>query len=101
MPTMRALSRYMEGADRFPQDVVELLGYLGGPDPAAQVRAIPGEGTGVPVWILGSSLYGAQLAAHLGLPYAFASHFAPGDLEPATAAYRGPSSRRPGWRRRG
>ena len=59
-----------------------------GPTRGAAVRAIPGEGTGVPVWILGSSLYGAQLAAHLGLPYAFASHFAPGDLEPAIAAYR-------------
>jgi luciferase family oxidoreductase group 1 len=88
-PTMRALRRYMEGADRFPQDVVELLGYLGDPDPGAPVRAIPGEGTRVPVWILGSSLFGAQLAAHLGLPYAFASHFAPADLVPAIAAYRG------------
>ena len=88
MATMRALRRHMDGADRFPQDVVELLGYLGRADPGRAVRAIPGEGTGVPVWILGSSLYGAQLAAHLGLPYAFASHFAPGDLEPAIAVYR-------------
>ena len=88
MPTMRALRRYIEGADRFPHDVLELLGYLGEPEPGAAVRAIPGEGTGLPVWILGSSLYGAQLAAHLGLPYAFASHFAPKDLEPAIAAYR-------------
>ena len=86
--TMRALRRAMPGADRFPNDVVELLGYLAAPDPEATVRAIPGEGTGVPVWILGSSLYGAELAAHLGLPYAFASHFAPADLEAAVGVYR-------------
>jgi luciferase family oxidoreductase group 1 len=88
LPTMRALRRHMEGPDRFPQDVVELLGYLGDPEPGAAVRAVPGEGTHVPVWILGSSLYGAQLAAHLGLPYAFASHFAPAELEHAAAVYR-------------
>lgn len=76
------------GGDRFPDDVVELMGYLGEPRPEAPVRAIPGEGTFVPVWILGSSLYGAQLAAHLGLPYAFASHFAPDALEEAVALYR-------------
>lgn len=75
-------------ADSFPQDVVELLGYLGEPRPGAAVRALPGEGTHVPVWILGSSLFGAQLAAHLGLRYAFASHFAPDDLERALALYR-------------
>ncbi|WP_295044522.1 LLM class flavin-dependent oxidoreductase [uncultured Paracoccus sp.] len=75
-------------ADSFPQDVVELLDYLGPERPGAAVRALPGEGTNVPVWILGSSLFGAQLAAHLGLPYAFASHFAPGDLEQAIAIYR-------------
>ncbi|MBP7001030.1 LLM class flavin-dependent oxidoreductase [Amaricoccus sp.] len=86
--TMRALRRYMGGADTFPQDVVELLRYLGPANPEAAVRAIPGEGTGVPVWILGSSLFGAQLAAHLGLPYAFASHFAPDAVEQAAAAYR-------------
>jgi luciferase family oxidoreductase group 1 len=86
--TMQALRRYMGGADRFPQDVVELLGYLGEPQPGALVRAIPGAGTKVPVWILGSSLFGAQLAAHLGLPYAFASHFAPDALEQAVAIYR-------------
>ena len=68
---------------------MELLGYLGPPREGAAVRALPGEGTGVPVWILGSSLHGAQLAAHLGLPYAFASHFAPDALEPALRAYRG------------
>lgn len=75
-------------ADSFPQDVVELLDYLGPERPGAPVRALPGEGTNVPVWILGSSLFGAQLAAHLGLPYAFASHFAPSDMERAIAIYR-------------
>ena len=75
-------------ADSFPQDVVELLDYFGPERPGAAVRALPGEGTNVPIWILGSSLYGAQLAAHLGLPYAFASHFAPGDLDQAIAIYR-------------
>ena len=75
-------------ADSFPDDVVELLDYLGPPRPGAAVRALPGEGTQVPVWILGSSLFGAQLAAHLGLPYAFASHFAPGDLAQALTLYR-------------
>ncbi|WP_304615961.1 LLM class flavin-dependent oxidoreductase [Paracoccus sp. (in: a-proteobacteria)] len=75
-------------ADSFPQDVVELISYLGDERPGAAVRALPGEGTHVPVWILGSSLFGAQLAAHLGLPYAFASHFAPDDLERALAVYR-------------
>jgi len=88
MATARALRRHMEGGDTFPQDVLELIGYLGPADPAARVRAIPGEGTGVPVWILGSSLYGAQLAAYLGLPYAFASHFAPAMLEEAAETYR-------------
>lgn len=75
-------------ADTFPQDVMELLDYFGPERPGAPVRALPGEGTNVPVWILGSSLFGAQLAAHLGLPYAFASHFAPNDLEQALAVYR-------------
>ncbi len=83
----RALRRGLE-ADRFPDDVVELMGYLGDPDATAPVHAHPGEGTRVPVWILGSSLFGAQLAAHLGLPYAFASHFAPDALEEAVAIYR-------------
>jgi luciferase family oxidoreductase group 1 len=87
MATARALRRNLEGGDRFPQDVVELLQYFSD-DPGGRVRAIPGVGTHVPVWILGSSLFGAQLAAHLGLPYAFASHFAPGDLEPAIEVYR-------------
>ena len=89
MATARALRRHMAPEDSFPQDVQELIGYLGQPPEGAQVRAIPGEGTQVPVWILGSSLYGAQLAAYLGLPYAFASHFAPAMLEEALAIYRG------------
>lgn len=75
-------------ADSFPRDVVELLEYLGPARDGAAVRAHPGEGTAVPVWILGSSLFGAQLAAHLGLPYAFASHFAPADMTEALAVYR-------------
>jgi luciferase family oxidoreductase group 1 len=88
MLTARALRRHMAPEDSFPQDVMELLGYLGPVDPAARVRAVPGEGTEVPVWILGSSLFGAQLAAYLGLPYAFASHFAPAHLEEALETYR-------------
>lgn len=88
MAVARALRRGMDPGDRFPEDVADLLAYLGPPDPAAPVRAIPGEGTEVPVWILGSSLYGAQLAAHFGLPYAFASHFAPAALDQAVELYR-------------
>ena len=87
-PAMRALRRGMEGADRFPEDVAELIAYLGPPRPGAAVRAFPGEGTEVPVWILGSSLYGAQVAAAFGLPFAFASHFAPAMLDEALAIYR-------------
>ena len=77
-------------ANQFPQDVMELLQLLAPRDEAAPlpVRAIPGEGTEVPIWILGSSLFGAQLAAHLGLPYAFASHFAPQHLFEAAETYR-------------
>lgn len=75
-------------ADSFPQDVVDLLTYFGPENANAPVRALPGEGTNVPIWILGSSLFGAQLAAHLGLPYAFASHFAPGDMDQALQVYR-------------
>ena len=87
--TMRALRRNLAGDhDAFPQDVLELIAYLGPPSPEQLVRAIPGAGSEVPVWILGSSLYGAQLAAALGLPYAFASPFAPEHLEPAIAVYR-------------
>ena len=85
--TMRALRRYMAPEDSFPQDVQELLGYLSD-EPSGSVRAVPGQGTQVPVWILGSSLFGAQLAAHMGLPYAFASHFAPAMLEAALEIYR-------------
>ena len=88
MATARALRRHMAPEDSFPADVVELLGYLGDPAPEAAVRAFPGAGTHVPVWILGSSLYGAQLAAFLGLPFAFASHFAPAMLDEAIKIYR-------------
>lgn len=87
MATARALRRHMDAGDSFPQDVVELLGFLGD-DAGGPIRAVPGEGTHVPVWILGSSLFGAQLAAYLGLPYAFASHFAPAALDEALATYR-------------
>lgn len=88
MQTARALRRNLAGGDSFPQDVVELMSYFEDDGPAGRVRAVPGVGTRVPVWILGSSLYGAQLAAHLGLPYAFASHFAPAALDQAVAIYR-------------
>jgi len=88
MATARALRRHMAPEDSFPQDVVELLSYLDEAAPGAPVRAFPGQGSHVPVWILGSSLYGAQLAAYLGLPYAFASHFAPAALDDALATYR-------------
>jgi len=89
MATARALRRNLAGGeDSFPQDVQELMAYLGDARDDMRVRAVPGQGTHVPVWILGSSLYGAQLAAALGLPYAFASHFAPQMLEDALAIYR-------------
>ncbi|MDO9526759.1 MAG: LLM class flavin-dependent oxidoreductase [Gemmobacter sp.] len=88
MATARALRRNMDASDAFPQDVMELMAYFAPGDGSARIRAIPGEGTEVPVWILGSSLYGAQLAAYLGLPYAFASHFAPDALEEAADVYR-------------
>lgn len=88
MTTARALRRHMQAGDRFPEDVVELLDFLGDNPDVTPVRAFPGEGSHVPVWILGSSLFGAQLAAHLGLPYAFASHFAPTQLEQALHIYR-------------
>ena len=87
--TARALRRNLNAAvDDFPRDVIELMGYFRPVDPEHRVHAVPGEGLDVPVWILGSSLYGAQLAAALGLPYAFASHFAPADLDQAIALYR-------------
>ncbi|KAA0969699.1 LLM class flavin-dependent oxidoreductase [Aureimonas fodinaquatilis] len=88
MMTAQALRRNMANADSFPQDVVELMHYFGDEQPGQRLRAIPGVGTHIPVWILGSSLYGAQLAAHLGLPYAFASHFAPAALAEAAEIYR-------------
>ena len=75
-------------ANAFPKDVVELLNYFAPHVPGARVRAIPGEGLAIPIWILGSSMFGAQLAASLGLPYAFASHFAPAQMMEAVAAYR-------------
>ena len=86
--TARAMRRDAKASDRFPEDVVELQGYLRGASRVPGVEAIPGAGTNVPLWILGSSLFGAQLAAMLGLPYAFASHFAPGALLQAIELYR-------------
>jgi luciferase family oxidoreductase group 1 len=86
--TLRALRRTPSSADSFPQDVLELQALLGDPQPGQAVQAIPGTGSHVPLWILGSSLFGAQLAAALGLPYAFASHFAPDALLPALDLYR-------------
>ncbi len=86
--TMYALRRDPRAADTFPQDVLELQGYLAGESRVPGVDAIPGKGSRVPLYILGSSMFGATLAAALGLPYAFASHFAPQMLEPAVAAYR-------------
>jgi luciferase family oxidoreductase group 1 len=86
--TMRALRRGPEAAESFPHDVRELQGYLSGETLIPGVQAVPGSGSNVPLYILGSSLFGAQLAAAFGLPYAFASHFAPAALQPALAAYR-------------
>ena len=86
--TMHALRRDARSAERFPHDVLELQGYLTGETLIPGVNAIPGKGTDVALYILGSSLFGAQLAAMLGLPYAFASHFAPDALEQAVALYR-------------
>ena len=87
--TLRALRRDPMSAESFPQDVLELQALLAPRKPGQVVEAVPGAGLEVPLWILGSSLYGAQLAAALGLPYAFASHFAPDDLLAALATYRG------------
>ena len=86
--TARAMRRNLTGPDTFPQDVVELQHYFQPAEPGQAVRAVPGAGVQVPVWILGSSLFGAQLAAMLGLPYAFASHFAPDALMQALHMYR-------------
>jgi len=88
--TARALRRgNANAADTFPQDVMELQAYFGAAGPGQPVRAVPGAGLAVPIWLLGSSLFSAQLAAALGLPFAFASHFAPDALYDALEAYRG------------
>jgi luciferase family oxidoreductase group 1 len=87
--TARALRRYFDAADRFPQDVVELQSYFRPAQPGQAVRAVPGSGLDVPIWILGSSVFGAQLAGLLGLPFAFAAHFAPDLLMEALQVYRG------------
>ena len=86
--TLAALRRSPHAAERFSDDVLELQAWLGDESPVAGVTAIPGQGTHVPIYILGSSLFGAQLAAALGLPYAFASHFAPSALHQAAALYK-------------
>jgi luciferase family oxidoreductase group 1 len=86
--TLRALRRDPSASDNFPQDVVELQAFLAPAQPGQPIRAVPGAGTNVPIWILGSSLFGAQLAAMLGLPYAFASHFSPEALLDAIELYR-------------
>ncbi|MEN9061763.1 LLM class flavin-dependent oxidoreductase [Ponticoccus litoralis] len=85
---MRALGVHQQRAENFPNEVAELRDLFGPAQPDRAVRALPGEGTEVPLWVLGSSLYGAQVAAALGLPYAFASHFAPAALEQALEVYR-------------
>ncbi|WP_332680888.1 LLM class flavin-dependent oxidoreductase [Bosea sp. (in: a-proteobacteria)] len=86
--TWRALRREADSAERFPQDVLELQALLGPLQPDQVIQAVPGTGSNVPLWILGSSLFGSQLAAMLGLPYAFASHFSPDALMDALAVYR-------------
>jgi len=86
--TMRALRRDPMSAERFPQDVLELQALLAPVQPGQRIRAVPGAGTNVPIWILGSSLFGARLAAEFGLPYAFASHFMPDALMDALDVYR-------------
>ena len=87
--TARALRRNLDtDAEEFPRDVMELMAYFQPTEPGSRVRAIPGEGEAVEVWILGSSTFGAQLAAYLGLPYAFASHFAPAQMMDAATIYR-------------
>jgi luciferase family oxidoreductase group 1 len=94
--TVRALRRHSAAAETFPDDVVELMSYFQPAQPGQAVQAVPGAGLEVPIWILGSSLFGAQLAAMLGLPFAFASHFAPAAMLQAIGIYRAqfqPSSR--------
>jgi luciferase family oxidoreductase group 1 len=86
--TLRALRRPPEAADNFPQDVLEVQAFLAPAGPSQRIQAVPAAGTEVPLWILGSSHFGAMLAAELGLPYAFASHFAPDELIPALQIYR-------------
>lgn len=86
--TLRALRRYGDAAETFPDDVLELLHYFEPARPDQAVRAVPGAGAEVPVWLLGSSLFSARLAAALGLPFAFASHFAPDAMDTALAIYR-------------
>ncbi len=86
--TLRALRRDPGSSDAFPQDVLELQAFLAPVSPGQRIEAVPGSGTEVPLWILGSSLFGAQLAAELGLPYSFASHFAPQALDRALDVYR-------------
>jgi len=86
--TLRALRRNPADAEHFPQDVQELQAFLAPARPGQRIEAVPGSGTEVPIWILGSSLFGAQLAAELGLPYGFASHFAPQALDMALEVYR-------------
>ena len=86
--TFQALRRQMQDADRFPQDVQELLYFLGDGTDDSPVQSFPGAKSNIPIWILGSSLFGATLAAHLGLPYVFASHFAPQMLGQAITTYR-------------
>ena len=86
--TARALRRYFEAADQFPRDVLELQAFLAPAVQGQRVAAYPGQGSNVPLWLLGSSLFSAELAAQLGLPFAFASHFAPELLLPALQAYR-------------
>ncbi|MEP4115609.1 MAG: LLM class flavin-dependent oxidoreductase [Nitratireductor sp.] len=89
MATAHALRRGLNAdPNAFPQDVVELIDWFRPPQPGQRVQAVPGAGLDVPIWILGSSLFGAQLAAALGLPYAFASHFAPAEMENAVRIYR-------------
>jgi luciferase family oxidoreductase group 1 len=86
--TVRALRRSLDSADNFPQDVLELRAYFAPAAPGQRLQAVPAAGTEVPLWILGSSTFGAYLAAELGLPYAFASHFAPEQLMEALDIYR-------------
>jgi luciferase family oxidoreductase group 1 len=95
--TMRALRRHQQASDAFPESVVEILRYLEPPAEGQAVRAVPGAGSRVPVWLLGSSLYSAQLAAALGLPFAFAAHFAPDLLHGALGIYREQFRPSPGY----